>query len=221
MISPPQSLTIEIVANPRGIQQFYVITRSSTPGFHGRSVKVIDKRLVPVNQKTNIPLNMQTQWFGLISTKIYHPEYFWETKTTNNKYIFPKSKHTPAAWIDALSNSPRWVTTSISLDQSPEAYEAAKRRLGAEFNSHQAIHLSHAHFHLSTMNSDYLGALARASTEDKVQASVEVLDFIVEKIDAGILDDRLTAMSSPEHKQQQQQKTEIQASLKEIKAKFN
>ena len=130
IVSPPLSLTIEITANPQGIQEFYVVTRSSVPGFHGRDVNTIDKRMVSVNTKTKIPLNMQTHWFGLISTTINHPEYFWDVKSTNNSYFLPKAEYTPAAWADTLSNSPRWITQAISLDQSPEEFEAEKKTIG-------------------------------------------------------------------------------------------
>jgi len=218
IVSPPRSLTIEITANPQGIQEFYVVTRSSVAGFHGRDVKTLDRRMVAVNRKTKIPLNFRTHWFGLISTTLYHPEYFGENESTNNKYFLPKATYTPVAWVNALSNTPRWVTQAISLEQSPQEYEAEKKRLGAEFDSHQAIHVSHVHFHINSMSSELLDNFLRTNSMDSTRKSVETLDFIVKEFDEGMLDESISTAGITAHAQEQI--AEIHAALDKIHEKI-
>ena len=218
IVSPPHSLTIRISAEPQGIQEFYVVTRSSVPGFHGRNVSTIDKRMVPANRKTKIPLNFQTHWFGLISTTMYHPEYFSESQSATNNYVLPETNYTPAAWKDALSNRPRWVIQSISMSQSPESYEAEKKRLGDEFDSHQAIHMSHVHFHINSINSEYLDIFLRTNSIDRVQKSVELLDIVVKEFDDGMLEASIPTFGPTEYVQKQIDETH--AALNEIHEKI-
>ena len=87
------------------------------------------------------------------------------------------------------------------MSQSPESYEAEKKRLGGEFDSHHAIHMSHVHFHINSMNSEYWDILSRTSSIDKVQKSVEVLDSIVKEFDEGVLEESIPTFGLTEYVQ--------------------
>lgn len=218
IVSPPLSLTIEIIAKPQGIQEFYVVTKSSVPGFHGRDVKTIDKRMVLANKKTKIPLSLQTHWFGLITTTIYHPEYFWELEETSNRFFMPKVQLNPTAWIDAFSKSPRWVTQAPSMNQPSEKYHAEMKIWGAGIDSHQIIHMSHVHFHINSMNTEFLKVFMRTKETDKLQKSIGVLDIIVKEFDDGMLEESIATFGPSEYVQKQIDETH--AALGEIHKKF-
>ena len=94
IVSPPHNLTIEINASPQGVQEFYIITLSDKFGLiHAAGSTHVDKRLVSVNQKIKIPLDRsKMNWLNPIYVKLCHPEYFWDIKETNNRYLSPKAQ---------------------------------------------------------------------------------------------------------------------------------
>ena len=178
--SPPGNLTIEINADPQGVQEFYVRTTSSRSNFHGRTVKNIDARLVQINQKITIPLNRhKTLWFGRLVVDIYHPEYFSETKGVDNDYISPGVQLTPTAWEDVIKKPPRWET------QAP-SYELASSQYRDDSISHRVINMYQVHNQVSLANSKYIDMYLQNGDVNRMRESVKILDLIVKEFDKSI-----------------------------------
>lgn len=211
--SPPRNLIIQIDAKPQGVEEFYVEITSSRANFHGTTTKNVAKQLVPANQKTSILLNQKKiLWFGNLTAKIHHPEYFWEVKRANNNYILPTLKITPIAWADALANSPRWEIQSPSYENRTDQYVAASL-------SHRVINMSHVHFHLNSMNTRYLDPYIQNVDATKLRKSIAVFDLIVKEFDDGMLEESIATFGPTEVVQKHIDETH--SVLEEIRKKFN
>ena len=211
--SPPRHFVIHIDAKPRGVEEFYVEITSSRANFHGRTVKYVAKQVVPPNQKTAILLNRKKLlWFGNVSAKIHHPEYFWETEGPNNNYFLPKLKITPIAWTDVLANSPRWELEYASYENRTDQYLAAKL-------THRIINMSDVHFHISSMNNRFLDPYIQKIDAIKLRKSIEVLNRIVQEFDVGMLEESNPYLGPSEWVQKHIDETH--SALAEIHEKFN
>ena len=213
-LSPPLFLTVEIHAAPQGIEKFYVETRSKKFGLiHSAGSTVVDKKLVPVNQKVKIPLNWnKMNWLNPIYVSFHHPEYFWDVKQTSNRFFLPKIELTPIAWSDALNNSPRWL-----IEMPP--YNERTDEFLSDVDEHRIIFMGHVHYHINSMNNDFIQEFLHHTDIKKLNKSFEVLTFIVNEFDKGMLEESISTFGPTEYAQQQIDETH--AALTENQEKLN
>jgi len=188
--SPPRDLTIEIIAEPQGVQEFYVEITSARNNFHGMDVNNVDARLVPINKKTTIPLNRdKTLWFGRLGVNIFHPEYFIEGESTDD-YVFPSVRLTSTAWVEILSSDEAVIDQQV---YSP--FGLSYRNLRVEILTYNLWFANNYIFDLYIKNND----------KKQIQRSFDVMISNTEQYLKGMLEENVG-----EYGQTKEMKAEIE-----------
>ena len=203
--SPPRNLTIEIIAEPQGVQEFYVKTTSARNNLHGMDVKNVDARLVPINKKITIPLNRdKTLWFGRLSVNIHHPEYFSEGESADNSYAFPSMQLTPTAWVKILSSD------EAIIDQ--QVY----RPNGL---SYRDLPMESQVYHLWIANNYTFDLYMKTNDKQQIQKSYDVMISNTEQYLKGMLEENMGEYG--ETKEMKEAVEEVYKLTNEIYGKIN
>lgn len=175
--SPPRNLTIQIDAKPQGVQEFYVEITSARNNLHGMTVKSIAKSLVPANKKTKVSLNRKKiLWFGRVTARIYHPEYFRETGNTSNNYLLPSAVFSPTTWQNILSTEEKLVNQQVYR---------------ADVLAYRDLPMSHLNYHLWFVNENIIDLYLENNSKVEIRKSLDVLTSISEQFIEGMLEENL------------------------------
>lgn len=175
--SPPSNLNIQINAKPQGVQKFYVEIKSSRPNLHGTTIKYIAKQLVPANQKTKILLDRKKiLWFGRLTARIYHPEYYQEVYSASNNYFLPTAIFFPTTWQSILSTDEKLVSQQVYY---PDVL------------AYHDLPMSHLNYHLWFVKENIIDLYLKNNSKEEVHKSFDVLMSNTEQFLKGMLEENM------------------------------
>ena len=205
ILLPPREITIEINATPLGIQEFYVEVRTSRNNLHGSTVKTLFKGLVPVKQKVNVSLKPKNLlWFGKIHAYAYHPEYYQESTSANNSYIFTSVTLSPTTWKNIISSEEKLVSQQV---YRPNVL------------AFQDLPLTHLSYHSWFINENMVDLYLKNNVTPNVRKSIETMNQNTSLFIKKMLEENMSEHGETEEMKQEIEK--IRTLRDKILKKFN
>ncbi len=175
--SPPRDFTIDIDAKPQGVQDFYVDITCARPNLHGTTVKHVAKQLVPANQKTKVLLNRKKiLWFGRLTARIYHPEYYRDVSSASNRYFLPTAIFSPITWKEILLSNEQLVDQQV---YRPDVL------------AFRDLPMSHLNYHLWFVKENIIDLYLKNNNKEEIRKSFDVLISNTEQFKKGMLEENM------------------------------